>query len=65
MAVTSIWPVTSNLSKVIRYVENPEKTETLDLYFDIEIAMAEFREKTRLKFVDDSKMSRLFRNDLF
>ena len=26
MAVTSIWPVTSNLSKVIRYVENPEKT---------------------------------------
>ena len=26
MAVTSIWPVKSNLSKVIRYVENPEKT---------------------------------------
>lgn len=32
MAVTSIWPVKSNLSKVIRYVENPEKTteETRD-----------------------------------
>ena len=26
-------------------VENPEKTETLDLYFDIEIAMTEFRKK--------------------
>lgn len=26
-------------------VENPEKTETLDLYFDVEIAMTEFRKK--------------------
>ncbi len=26
MAVTSIWAVTSNPSKVIRYIENPEKT---------------------------------------
>ena len=26
MAVTSLWPIKNRLDKVIRYVENPEKT---------------------------------------
>lgn len=27
MATTSIWPINGNISKVIRYVSNPDKTD--------------------------------------